>query len=373
MKKRERMLKKKSELSLLLKDNHDSESCQEIDLFIKNEQIINTTILNDNLIAYDGYIETSEGKVGIDTIALEEDAARIIKHENNKSTFRLDRLGIPLIEIVTAPDLKSPEQIKEAALKIGEILRSCNVKRGIGTIRQDLNISTPGHPRVEIKGFQDPKIMIKTIELEVARQQSEKQSKSEVRKSLPDGTTEFLRPMPSAARMYPETDHPLLKISRQILNHAKNTLPKLTSEHRSYLKEFGLNEELVKLLVKQKKIEEFENLLQVYNNPNLVAKTLTLFNTENLDTDILEDILEAVAKNKISENDVKSAMQKISSGMSLEDAMQKEKIDLKSEITQLIKQKPNLSQGAYMGLIMAKFKGKVSGKEVMDELKKQIK
>ena len=57
MKKRERMLKKKSELSLLLKDNHDSESCQEIDLFIKNEQIINTTILNDNLIAYDGYRE----------------------------------------------------------------------------------------------------------------------------------------------------------------------------------------------------------------------------------------------------------------------------------------------------------------------------
>jgi len=332
------------------------------------------------LIAYDGFIETAEGKVGIDTIALEEDAARIIKHEKNKSIFRLDRLGIPLVEIVTAPDLKSAEQIKEAALKIGEILRSCNVKRGIGTIRQDLNISTPGHPRVEIKGFQDPKIMIKTIENEVKRQQSGENLKSEVRKANPDATTSFLRPMPSAARMYPETDHLLLKISRQMLNNAKNNLPKLTSEHKSYLKEFGLNDELIKLLLKQKKIEEFENLISIYNNPNLIGKMLTIITKEiitkggkELDTDILEDILEAVAKNKISENDVKVVMQKISQGETLKQAMQKEKINLKDEIAKIIKEKPNLSQGAYMGLVMGKFKGKVSGAEVMQELNKQLK
>ena len=331
------------------------------------------------LIAHDGFIETSEGKVGIDTIALEEDAARIIKHEQNQSTFKLDRLGIPLVEVVTAPDLKSPQQIKETALKIGEILRSCNVKRGIGTIRQDLNISTPNHPRIEIKGFQDPKIMIKTIENEVKRQQQEKKEKGEVRKAHPDATTSFLRPMPGAARMYPETDHPLLKVSRQMLNHAKNNLPKLASEHKSYLKEFGLNDELVKLLLKQKKMDEFENLIQVYNNPNLVAKILTIFSKEietkggkELDAEILEDILEAVAKNKISENDVKSTMQKISQGMSLKDAMQKEKINLNQEIADLIKEKPGLSQGAYMGLVMSKFKGKVNGKEVADELKNQL-
>ena len=132
------------------------------------------------LIGHDGFFETSEGRVGIETIALEEDSARKVslthkdvpssKDEENIVTYKLDRLGIPLVEITTKPDLKSPEQIKEAALKIGEILRACRVKRGIGTIRQDVNISIPGSKRVEIKGFQDAKMMIKTIETEIKRQ-----------------------------------------------------------------------------------------------------------------------------------------------------------------------------------------------------------
>src|SRR3989344_290866 len=87
------------------------------------------------LIAYGGFVETSFGKVGIDTICLEEDSARKISEEQNQITYRLDRLGIPLIEIATAPDIKNPAQAKETALNIGEILRSCKVKRGIGTIR----------------------------------------------------------------------------------------------------------------------------------------------------------------------------------------------------------------------------------------------
>src|SRR3989338_7972898 len=108
------------------------------------------------LVGHDGFIETSFGKVGVTTIALEEDAARIIEKDAKKAVYRLDRLGIPLVEIRTDPDMKTPEQIKETALKIGEILRACKVKRGIGTIRQDVNISIKGHERVEIKGFQYP-------------------------------------------------------------------------------------------------------------------------------------------------------------------------------------------------------------------------
>ena len=118
------------------------------------------------LIAHDGFIETSFGNVKIDTICLEEDAARIVERDEKKSVYRLDRLGIPLIEIATAAVLDTPEKIKECALKIGEILRVCNVKRGIGTIRQDLNISIKGHDRVEVKGFQDPSMMIETVKNE---------------------------------------------------------------------------------------------------------------------------------------------------------------------------------------------------------------
>lgn len=346
------------------------------------------------MIAHDGYIETSQGKVGIESIALEEDAARPVGNENEEAedlkesvkAYKLDRLGIPLVEITTKPDLKTPEQIKEAALKIGEILRACNVKRGIGTIRQDLNISIKGSKRVEIKGFQDPKIMLRTVENEIKRQEKcvdSGECKNEVRKVLPSAETEFLRPMPGKARMYPETDLELLRISRDMINHAKNNLPKLRSELKGYLQEFGLNQELVKLLLQERKIEEFKALIKVYDNPNLVGKMLTLFIKEIvaktsktreeveeiLDEDVLESILNEVGK-KISDSDVKVVMMKLVEGMSLDKAMEKEDVDLEAEIKKLLKEKPGLSEGAYMGLVMAKFKGKVNGGEVMGVLKR---
>jgi len=325
------------------------------------------------MIAHDGYVETSAGQIAIDALMLEEDSARKVSENESSKTYKLDRLGIPLVEIATGPHMHTPEEIKEAALKIGEILRACKVKRGIGTIRQDVNISIKGSERVEIKGFQDPSMMKKTIDIEIERQQKcikEKSCQKEVRNALPDGKTEFLRPMPGAARMYPETDVPLLKISKQLVDEAKNNLPKLTSEHKSYLDEFGLNPELVKLLLKDNKIEDFKTLVHEHNNPNLVAKMLTLFQPKKeIEIDKLEEILEKVEKKIISENDVRNIMQKLSEGKSISEASEKSDINLKEEAKKLIKEKPGLSQGAYMGLLMGKFKGQVSGKEVSDALK----
>mgnify|MGYP001595470059 CR=1 FL=1 len=347
------------------------------------------------LIGYEGSIETSDGKVGIDTVMLEEDAARPVAGEDldsdggneNVKKYRLDRLGIPLVEIATKPDLKTATQIKEAALKIGEILRACKVKRGIGTIRQDVNISIKGSERVEIKGFQDPRIMVKTVDLEIDRQQKcikEKKCAREVRRTREDGSTNFLRPMPGSARMYPETDLKLLKISRDLINEVKKDLPKLAEDLRGYLKESGLNDELIKLILQDKKVDDFKSLVQVLNNPGLIAKMLVVFPKEIsvknnksleevmkiLNLDILEGVLGQVGK-KISESDVKIVLQKIVAGSKLEEAMAKEKIDLAGEIEKLIKEKPGLNLNAYMGLMMAKFKGQVSGKEIMDELKKR--
>ncbi len=108
------------------------------------------------LIAVDGYVTTSKGRVLIPTICLEEEAAQKIEETDDYVKYRLDRLGIPLIEIATDASLKDPLHCQEAAEKIGMILRSTGkVKRGIGTIRQDVNVSINGHSRVEIKGFQD--------------------------------------------------------------------------------------------------------------------------------------------------------------------------------------------------------------------------
>ncbi len=346
------------------------------------------------LIAKNGYVETGEGKIGIQSICLEEDAARIIREEKDKIVYRLDRLGIPLVEIATKPEIKNARQAREVALKIGEILRVCRVKRGIGTIRQDVNLSVSFEgkegKRIEIKGVQEPKLIEKTIELEAKRQErlvKQGKSEAEVRKALSDGKTKFLRPLPGAARMYPETDSPLLHITREIINEAKKTLPRLKSEIKADLRKKGLHEELVKILLKEKKIEEFNELLAVYNKPELVTKMLTIWQADlvkklkktkrqvekKFTLDILETILQAVQSGKISEQEVREVMEEIIKGKEVKEAVEREKIEnLEEEVLKIIKEKPGLTINAYMGLIMKKFKGKANGKEVMEILKKLV-
>ncbi len=118
------------------------------------------------LIATDGEIEG----IKIQTICLEEDSARLLEEGKDYRVFAIDRLGIPLIEIATAPEIRSPEQALQVAKKIGEYLRMVKVKRGLGTIRQDLNVSVEGGARVEIKGVQELELIPKIIKNEVSRQ-----------------------------------------------------------------------------------------------------------------------------------------------------------------------------------------------------------
>jgi glutamyl-tRNA(Gln) amidotransferase subunit E len=123
------------------------------------------------LIAVDGELELKNGKkISIETLCLEEDSARKIKEEKDFIVYRLDRLGIPLVEIATSPDLNTPEEVKEAAEKIGMLLRSTKVKRGLGTIRQDINISIKDGERVEIKGAQNLDLIPELVKNEVERQ-----------------------------------------------------------------------------------------------------------------------------------------------------------------------------------------------------------
>lgn len=125
------------------------------------------------IIALGGFVEDldTKEKIGIQTICLEEDAARKIKDDAKTVTYRLDRLGIPLIEIATAPDIKTPEQARRVALRIGQILRATRkVKRGLGTIRQDVNVSIKNGAITEIKGVQRLDLVEKVVENEVNRQ-----------------------------------------------------------------------------------------------------------------------------------------------------------------------------------------------------------
>src|SRR3989344_7946339 len=123
------------------------------------------------LVGRNGLIKTKDGQVRITNISLEEDSCKIINDTPEQKTYRLDRLGVPLIEIGTAPDITSPEQCQEVAKHLGMLLRSLpGVKRGLGTIRQDVNISILGGNRVEIKGAQDLRQLPLLVELEVQRQ-----------------------------------------------------------------------------------------------------------------------------------------------------------------------------------------------------------
>ena len=366
-------------------------------------QVMRKTVVNGSntsgfqrttMIGQDGFIDTSFGTVGIDYVYLEEDAARIVSRSEKKDVYRLDRLGIPLVEIVTAPDAKNAEQVKELALKIGEVLRACKVKRGLGTIRQDINISIKGHPRTEIKGFQDPKFFITVVDKEIERQQNNLKEKvelkNEVRGALPSGETKFLRPLPGGARMYPETDLPLLKISRDRINRIKKSLPKLKSDIRDELKKKGLSDELINLVL-DGNLDEFEILAQVYEkDANLVAKMITLWRKELaskekksleeikevLTENILEKILEAIKGKKIGKNDAKKVMIDVISGKKIDDALKIEKVDhneLEEEIAKIVKEKPGLRPNAYMGLVMAKLKGKIDAKKAMQILSKLVK
>ncbi|MBI2572427.1 Glu-tRNA(Gln) amidotransferase subunit GatE [Candidatus Woesearchaeota archaeon] len=134
------------------------------------------------LLGRHGNIETSEGNVRVSNITIEEDSCKNIVDTENGRVYRMDRLGVPLIEIGTEPDIKSPQQCQEAAKKIGMILRSLpGIKRGLGTIRQDVNVSIEGGERIEIKGAQDLRMIPTLVELEAKRQEELLKIKNELK------------------------------------------------------------------------------------------------------------------------------------------------------------------------------------------------
>ncbi len=125
------------------------------------------------IVGLNGVVETDYGNVEIPTICIEEDAARKDREEKDRIFWKIDRLGTPLIEIATSPSIKTPEQGREVALFIGNILKATKkIKRGIGTIRQDLNISIDRGARIEIKGVQELNMIPTYIKEEVKRQEN---------------------------------------------------------------------------------------------------------------------------------------------------------------------------------------------------------
>lgn len=471
------------------------------------------------LIARHGQIETSEGAVRLMNISVEEDAGKIVSENPTTKIYRLDRLGIPLIEIGTEADIKSPEQCQETAKKIGYLLRSLpGVKRGLGTIRQDVNVSIKGGTRIEIKGAQDLRQLPLLVELEAKRQHEllkikeelknvkleklnvsdltsalqkstskiiqktiqtngkilgmkvngfagylgrelvpnyrlgtecagrakikagvggifhsdelpnygitdievelikkelhcsakdafvlvadeEKRARTaleavyeriqelfqgippEVRKANQDGTSSYLRPMPGAARMYPETDVPL------IIPVTKNiTLPE-TLEHKiaHYQQKLGLGKDLAEYIAKSEKVFLFEELVQKYPaiKPAFIAETLTstlldikrqyTHDPEILTDDNFRDLFKYLQENKIHKDIVLDVLIDMITGQfDLGKYATLGTEEIHKVLKEIIAKNKGAPFPALMGIAMKQLQGKANGKFISDELKKMV-
>lgn len=324
-----------------------------------------------SLIGMNGYIETSKGKVVVDSLCLEEESAKKVKANDDSVTYRLDRLGVPLIEIATDPSIKDPEHAKEVAEKLGMILRSTGkVKRGIGTIRQDVNVSITGSSRVEIKGFQELRSMPKVIDIEIERLKKLKNHESEVRKVNSDNTTTFLRPMPGEARMYPETDVIPFRV-----DSSKIKIPELIGDKvESLVKKFNIPNDIAKKLVNEnidfeKYLNDNKNIKPnslvdiIYGLPSIIKKEK---NIDVVTLDYFDEVLPKLNDGSISKDSLVEIFSLLSQGKKVDYSKYKpmDKTKLKEIVKNIVSKNKNMPMGAIIGLVMKETNGKADGKLV---------
>lgn len=453
-------------------------------------------------IAQAGSLDINEKKVRVASICLEEDACQNLESNANFINWGLDRLGIPLIEFTTEPDLSTPEEVKKCAEKIGELFRiTGKAKRGLGSIRQDVNVSIAKGARVEIKGVQYLDLIDKYVENECQRQvalvdvkehlnklkikdkmkfeiidvtkelaQSESnkiieslnkgqvayaialphfkgilgketmpgkrvgseissyvkaktkalglfhidelpkygitqknlddvckklklgkddgfiiivQEKKvceqalkvafdrtmqlfdgvleETRNPLPDGTTEYSRPLPGAARMYPETDVPVIDIDKSILQELKKDLPMWYDERIKYYNKFGLNAQISVQVAKSNYARIFTKLVDKYNPLSLAELFVLLPEVSKVENYLW--ILDAEKKGTINKKDFPIAIKKLQDGLTNDEilnSLKKSKLDSESKkiIDELLKKNKDFIKthhnpvSAMMGSIM---------------------
>ena len=160
-------------IALLIASSLDSKIFKEI--FPMRKMVIdgsNTSgFQRTMLVSQGGVLQVGDIDVGVQSICLEEDASKLLGDKGNVREYSLDRLGIPLVEIALDPVEAGPEKMREVALTLGRLLRTTKkVARGLGSIRQDVNVSVKGGGVVEVKGVQQLEQLEKVVEFEAKRQ-----------------------------------------------------------------------------------------------------------------------------------------------------------------------------------------------------------
>jgi Glu-tRNA(Gln) amidotransferase subunit E-like FAD-binding protein len=336
------------------------------------------------IIGFDGYFEFKGNKIPITQVCLEEDAASIDKEENGKVYYKLNRLGVPLVEIDTGIiEGFEPKEIEEIAYQIFLIASSTGkIKSQLGAIRQDVNVSIKGGERIEIKGVQRLGLISRVIEKEVERQldliKKGEKVKKETRVAKEDGSTEFMRPLPGAERMYPETDIKPIK-AEEILKDLE--IPEaLNKIIERYEKEYKLSKSLIDSLLKTEYFFLFEKLAKIFKNvePTIIASILSstlkeIERKEKIDVKIKEEQLleffDALNKKLIFKEAAYDILKKMNEGKSVDEAVKELGLKplTKEEILKIIEEcrREVKDKKKLIGIVLSKVKGRADIAEVM--------
>ncbi|MBK6586612.1 MAG: Glu-tRNA(Gln) amidotransferase subunit GatE, partial [Coprothermobacter sp.] len=217
----------------------------------------------------------------------------------------------------------------------------------------------------------------------------------ETRKALPDGNTAYLRPLPTASRMYVETDIPPFKIGKKMIKKLQEELPELPTEKKErIMREYNLSEDLASQLVKKNLVDDFEKLATLNVDKKIIASLLAYslqelkrdgHNIEKLKLENLKDVLRLLEEGKISKDALKDIVACVADEK-LEALEAAKKLNLllltRKEVENIIKEiiEENGSlvaergmgaMGPLMGQAMKKLRGKADGQLVNKILKKK--
>ena len=235
-------------------------------------------------------IDTDNGKkkIGITRIHIEDDAGKLNHDEfSGGSLVDLNRAGVPLIEIVSEPDMRSSEEAEAYLRKLKSILEYIEVsdcKMQEGSLRADVNVSVhkPGEPfgtRTEMKNMNSFRSITRAIEYEIDRQidvleDGGKVEQETLRWDEVSGKTFSMRDKEDAQdyRYFPEPDLVAIKLSEEYIENIKNTLPELPeSRKQRYLEEYKLSEKDANIITSSKYLSDlFEGAIKICNNPKAV-------------------------------------------------------------------------------------------------------
>ncbi|MCS7196919.1 MAG: Asp-tRNA(Asn)/Glu-tRNA(Gln) amidotransferase subunit GatB [Aquificaceae bacterium] len=243
-------------------------------------------------LAVEGWLEVEGKRVRIRRLHIEEDAGKNL-HEGSRTFVDLNRAGTPLMEIVTEPDIDSPQMAKEFLEKLRSIMRYAGVSRADmekGQLRCDINLSIRPKgskelgTRVEIKNVNSFKFVQKAIESEMERQirllLSGEKVVQETRTFDPStGLTHPMRSKEEAEdyRYFPEPDLLPLILSPNWVEEIRRSMPELPEQRlERFLKEYGLEEYSAKVLTENKELGDFfeESLNHYGEEPRLTANWL---------------------------------------------------------------------------------------------------